>query len=293
MASYSFNSSRFFGEIEDICISDIRLSPYNLRIYNTEDIDNIAKSIRQHGLLQPIIIRPKEDLFEVVAGCRRYLACKSLHWKKIPCHVVHLNEMQTFEVSLIENIQRKSFTPLEEANAFKMYVDDYGWGSISQLASKMGKSSSYVTKRIALLNLPEDVLKSIKNSSLSPSLAEEILSVKDREKQSYLAELISRRHLTIKRVREMVKNDPFYCENSDILDVRSELQSFNKSIVALRIAMNKITNIMDHEEKKGNLLIYELLSYQKDTLHNQIDMIIKAKRKYAKQIFRYRKILNH
>ena len=96
--------------------------------------------------------------------------------------------------------------------------------------------------------------------------------------------------ITIKKVREIIKNDPYYCENSDI-EVRSELQPFNKSIVALRIAMNRITTIIE-EEKEGNPLIYEQLLYQKNVLHNQIDLLMKSKKKYAKQIFRYRKIMN-
>jgi len=285
------SSSRFFGEIEDLPISDIRLSSHNLRGLTNLNLDKMTNSIRQHGLLQPLVVRPKEDYFEVVIGCRRLLACKSLNWKKIPCHTVHLDEIQAYEVSLVENIRRKSLTPLEEANAFKIYISDNGWGSVSKLASKIGKYPSYIIRRITLLNLPDDVLESIKNSSLSHSSAEELFLVKDPEKQSNLARLIARRHLTIKKVREIIKNDPYYCENSDIMEVRSELQPFNKSIVALRIAMNRIATILE-EEQEGSPLIYEQLLHQKNVLHNQIDLLIKSKKKYAKQIFRYRKIMN-
>ncbi|PWU81072.1 MAG: hypothetical protein DLM72_08835 [Candidatus Nitrosopolaris wilkensis] len=284
------NSSRFFGVIEDLNLSEIKLSSYNFRVSDVVE-ESLADCIRQHGLLQPIVVRPKENHFEIIAGCRRYLACKSLGWKQITCHVVQLNDMQMFEVSLIENIQRKSLTPLEEANAFRTYVCDNGWGSIAELASKIGKSSSYITKRIALLNLPDDVLEAIKNSSLNPSSAEELLSVKDSMKQSDLGSLIVKKRLPITRVRDLVKNDPLYRENSDKTEVRSELQPFNKSIVALRIAMNRLGTIIEDEE--DNWLIYEFLMYQNKILHNQIDTIMKAKRKYARQIFRYRKILNH
>jgi ParB family transcriptional regulator, chromosome partitioning protein len=287
----SNNSSRFFGIIEDLNISDIILSPYNLRVSTIVEVKEMADSIKEHGLIQPIVVRPKENHFEIIAGCRRYLACKSLCWKKITCHVVLLNDVQMFEVSLIENIERKSLTPLEEANAFRTYVCDNGWGSIADLASKIGKSSSYITKRIGLLNLPDDVLEAIKNSSLNPSSAEELLSVKDNRKQSHLGGLIVKRRLSTKQVRDLVKNDPLYCENSDITEVRSELQSFSKSIVALRIAMNRLGTIIEDEE--DNWLIYEFLMYQKKILHNQIDIIMKAKRKYSRQIFRYRKILEH
>jgi ParB family chromosome partitioning protein len=318
-------SQHFFGQIDDVPLKDIRMPTHNLRNrWEDPQINQIANSIKQHGLLQPIIVRlitttPKENIndereqFEIVAGCRRFLACQSIHWKKIPCHIVHLNDMQMFEVSLIENIERKSLSPLEEGNAFKKYVCDKGWGSVAKLSSKIGKSSSYITKRIALLDLPEDVKKAIENSNLSPSTAEELIPVKDGNTQSYLASLISRRHLSTKKAREMIKtegnsgeteektDDPFYCENSEILDVRRQLQPFNKSIVALRIAMNRLATVMEdireEQEKAGNTmesneLIYELLRHHTKTLNDQIDSLMRAKKKYAKNIFKYQKMLD-
>ena len=90
--------------------------------------------------MHPLVVKPKSDHFEIVAGYRRFLACKSLHWKQIPCHIVNLDEMQTFEIAMVENIRRKSFTPLEEANAFKIYVSDKGWGGVTDLSNKIGKS---------------------------------------------------------------------------------------------------------------------------------------------------------
>ena len=134
----------------------------------------MTKSIRQHGLLQPLVVRPTEDYFEVVIGCRRFLACKSLNWKKNTLSYGNLDEIQAYEVSLVENIRRKSLTPLEEANAFKIYVSDHGWGSVSKLAYKIGKYPSYIIRRITLLILLVDVLESIKNSSLSHSSTKEL-----------------------------------------------------------------------------------------------------------------------
>ncbi|MGN6560620.1 MAG: ParB/RepB/Spo0J family partition protein, partial [Candidatus Nitrosocosmicus sp.] len=262
--------------------------------------------IKLHGLLQPVVVRPKDSYFETVAGCTRFLACKSLHWRKIPCHIIQLNEVQTFEVALIENIERKSITPLDEAKAFKRYCYDNGWGSVSELSAKIGKSPSYITKRMALLELPSDVQSHIKNSELKPSTAEEISTIKDPEKQSQLANLIVKRHLTTMKARQLVKEDqdPYYCENSEILEVRSELQPFNKAIVALRIAMSKIAAAIEEEEEEGdnnditnddhqnyNIFINELLMYHKRLLHDQIDNLMKAKKKYAKNIFRYRMML--
>jgi ParB family chromosome partitioning protein len=291
MLSMERKSDRYFGDIENLDIDEIRLPTFRFRVVNDIEIKKMADSIRQHGLLQPIVVRPKEEgFFEVVAGCTRFSACLSLHWRKIPCHIIHLNEMQTFEATLIENIHRKSISPLDEARAYKKYVLDNGWGSVSELASKIGKSSSYITKRMALLDLSSDVQECIKNSSLKPSTAEEISTIKDPDKQSKLAELIVKRHLTTMKARQLVKEeDPYYCENSELLEVRRDLQSFNKAIVALRVAMSKIAGAIEDEEE--NILVYELLMHHKRLLHDQIDNIMKAKRKYAKNIFRYRTML--
>src|SRR6185437_12931514 len=246
MQRCGFGSEHFFGQIEYLNISDIQLSPYSYRNSNDVSVKNLSYSIKQHGLLQPIVVRTKDNTyFEIVAGSTRHLACKSLNWKKIPCHIVHLNDIQTFEMSLVENIQRESLSPLEEAKSFKLFVIEKGWGSISNLSLKIGKSPSYITKRISLLDLPPDIQQSIESDDLKPSSAEELLSIKDPERQSQLGKLIIKRHLTTMNARKLVREDPYYCENSEIIEVRSELQAFNKSIVILKIAMNKIAQLLD------------------------------------------------
>lgn len=282
------NGSRLFGEIENIGVTAIHLPTTNLRISKILNIEILANSIRQHGLLHPIIVKPKLNYFEIVAGYRRYLACKSLHWKKIPCHVVNLDDIQTIEIAMVENIRRKSFTPLEEANAFKMYVSDHGWGSITELSKKIGKSPSSIVRRIALLNLPNDILEDIKSSELSPSTAEELLPVKDAKKQSHLAKLIARRHLTTKNVRNIVKDTIIDENKTDNAKLRNQLQPFDKSIVTLRIALNRIATIMEDDKEEKNVFIHELLLHQRNILNDQIDVLIKSKRKYKNKILRYR-----
>ncbi|MGD9671867.1 MAG: ParB/RepB/Spo0J family partition protein [Candidatus Nitrosocosmicus sp.] len=276
------NGSRLFGEIEDILITDIKMPSNNLRISNDLNIEKIANSIRQHGLLHPIVVKPNLEHFEIVAGVRRYLACKSLHWKKIPCHIVNLNEMQTFEIALVENIRRKSFTPLEEANAFKIYVADHGWGSIAELSRKIGKSPSAINRRIGLLDLSPDVLENIRKEKMHPSTAEELIPIRNLEKQSLLAEMISRRRLTTKHVRRLVRQE-ISSNKQEENNIRNQLIAFDKSIVALRIASNRIVSIMN-EENENNFLTRELLLHQRNVLHNQIDILIKTKRKYRKKI---------
>lgn len=149
---------------------------------------------------QPILVRTIDGYFEVVAGNRRYCACKALGWKKIACQIIELDDKEAFEVSLIENTQRKTISPLDEATAFRAYVSDFGWWEVSDLASRIGKSLSHMTKRIKLLNLPSDVLESIMNRRIDTSIAEELFSIKDGNKQSVLANLIADRRLSLRTV---------------------------------------------------------------------------------------------
>ena len=122
-------------------------------------IRELAASIHQNGLLNPIIVRPVEDGFEIVAGNRRFEACKLLHWKHISAKVKDLSEKNAFEIQLIENIQRQTMNPIEEARAFKKYTADFGWGGESELARKISKSEQYVSNRIQLLRLPKNIIE--------------------------------------------------------------------------------------------------------------------------------------
>ena len=99
-------------------------------------------------------MRLSDIKFEVVAGNRRLEACKRLHWLKVPCLVRELSDKEAYEIGLIENIERETLTPIEEAKAFQMYVKEKGWGGVKALAEKIGRSEEYVSHKIALLSLP-------------------------------------------------------------------------------------------------------------------------------------------
>ena len=250
-------------------------------------MDELICSIKEKGLLQPIVVRSKGKYYEIVAGNRRYKACTTLGWRKIVCHVAELNDKEAFEVSLIENVQRRNLDPIEEARAFKNYVLTFGWGGISELAAKIGKSVSYVDKRIRLLDLPADILDSIFKFEINRSAAEELLSIRDSHVQSKLAQIIRKRRLSSRQARELVKDhedDSVYgfdekrTFQKKFTDVdRITQKSFDKSIVAIRFAMNTLSTIMEHIE--DNWIIYEILMQHKNMLHAQIDLLIKEKRK--------------
>ena len=115
---------------------------------------------------------------------------------------MELDDKAAFEVSLIENIQRQTLNPLDEATAFKTYVEDFGWGGITQLAEKLGKNPSFITRRMKLLDLPSDVRDSIRKSVISASTAEELFNL-GKIQQSEIAKLIGDKHLSIAKTRSL------------------------------------------------------------------------------------------
>jgi ParB family transcriptional regulator, chromosome partitioning protein len=271
------------GFIEDINISQIKESQ-NIFRRNEANLGELCSSIQQKGLLQPIIVRTVENYYEIVAGSRRFRACKALGWKKIAGHVVELDNKNAFEISLVENVHRQTLSPIDEANAFKAYISDLGWGGISDLAAKIGKSKSYVTKRIKLLKLPSDILHSIITRKIAVSIAEELFQVKDQNKQSLLANLISSRRLSMRMTRKLIKehdeNDITFRSNykNEYIDhIRLAERSFDKSVAAIRIAMNSVAEVISSVEH--DWIIYEVLMHHKNMLHTQIDILLREKAK--------------
>ena len=279
-------SNSVIGVLENVDISKIKPFKYYYRNNLHEDMHELCYSIKEKGLLQPIIVRMTDDSkYEIVAGTRRYNACKMLGWRKILCHVVELDDKDAFEVSLMENIHSKNLNPIDEARAFKDYVSTYGWGGISELATKLGKSASYIDKRIRMLTFPETIIESISNNEIKPSLAEELLPIKEKEHQSKLAELIKKRKLSSRQVR-MIKDEMKNSEHPEeifdfqtkIVDIDARTQkSFDKAIIAVRVAMNKLASII--EDVEDNWAVYEILMQHKNMLHSQIDILLKEKKK--------------
>jgi ParB family chromosome partitioning protein len=280
-------SNELCGSVEDINISDI-VSPINPLRSNMNGINELAESIKKIGLLQPIVIRTNSsDNFEIVAGNRRFNACKKLGRRKITCHVVELDDKTAFEVSIVENIQSCTLNPVEEGLAFRKYVNGFGWGGISELAQKLSKSTSYICKRMKLLDLPKDILDLVSNSEINVSTAEELLPIGDKYTQSKLTELIKDRQLSSRMIRGIVKGGTKKIDKGSFNNFpsRSDYErihsSFDKAIIALRILIKKLVTIIQNVEDKW--IFYDILMQHKLMLHQQIDLLIREKRKYKKR----------
>ncbi len=282
MNSYS---NELVGSVEDINISDIA-PPSNLLRSNMNGVDELAESIKKIGLIQPIVVRPNSsEFFEIVAGYRRFSACKKLRCRKITCHVVELDDKTAFQVSIIENVQRRTLDPIDEGLAFRKYVNEYGWGGVSELAQKLSKSPGYVCRRMKLVELPKDIIDLISKSEINVSTAEELLSVRDKHNQSKIAVLIRDKKLSSRNTRKLLKADLDYTniDYNDQYDYDKERISkcFDKSIIALRIATKKLASIVECVE--DNWIFYDILLHHRNMLNSQIDLLIKEKRKYKKE----------
>jgi len=280
-------SNELNGSIEDVNILDIT-SPKNQLRSTMNDLEELAESIKKIGLLQPIIVRTNSsNNFEIVAGNRRFSACKKLGRRKIACHLVELDDKSAFEVSIIENVQRNTLNPIEESLAFRKYVNEFGWGGVSELAQKLSKSTSYVCKRIKLLELPKDVRELISKSEINVSIGEELIPIADKHTQSKLTELIQEKNLSSRTVRKIVKRignkkidkDAFY-QVASRSDNEIIHRSFDKAIITLRISIKKLATIIENVDDKW--MFYDILMQHKHMLHQQIDLLIREKRKYKK-----------
>lgn len=288
--------------IEQIEMKMIRPSSFAVRDKfqkYCEDDESLIISIREHGLIQPILIRPLSHGFEIVAGHRRYQACKSLRWRFIPCKIREMTNKQAFEIQLSENIQRKSMDPIEEAEAFRRYVIDFGWGGVSDLAKKIGKSEEYVSHRIQLLKLSDEIKKKIASNRLNVSKAIEISTI-PIEKQSQIVGEIIENNLSVKRIRElkMILRDNINEDYNNIgiangnNYISKSLKITKKASLSLKVTLARIDNLIEESqisiEPEQRTEIINFLMQIRIRIHELIDDTIKFKNN-NKKIFRSKK----
>jgi ParB family transcriptional regulator, chromosome partitioning protein len=275
--------------VEQIEMKMIRPSQFPIRDKfqrSDPDCETLINSIREHGLLQPILIRPLEHAFEIVAGHRRFQACRSLRWRFIPSKVRELSDKQAYEIQLTENIQRKSMDPIEEAEAFRRYVIDFGWGGVSELARKIGKSEEYVSHHMQLLKLPEEIKHRIMNNSLKVSQAIEIVQI-PHDKQQRIASEVINNNLTVRQIRELkitLKEEETF--NKVIATAKDESRSAavaKKASLTLKITLARVDNLINEVhttiEPDQRAEIINFLMGIRLSIHSLIDESIRFKNK--------------
>ncbi len=177
------------------------------KMFDEDLLNELACSIKEHGVLQPILVKEIQDnQYQIIAGERRWRAAKIAGLKEIPAIIKNLQDVEIMEVALIENLQRADLNVIEEAICFKFLIDEYNM-SQDALAFRIGKSRSSITNTLRLLNLPEPVIKLVKENKISASHARALLSLEDPEKIQNKADEIIAQSLSVRDVENWVKKE--------------------------------------------------------------------------------------
>ena len=191
--------------IREIPVEKVQPNPGQPRMtFNQETIQELAASIKEHGVLQPILVRPSGDLFEIIAGERRWRASKIAGKETIPAIVERFDDATALEIGLIENLQREDLSPLDESVIYKKMTGELGY-SIRQLASKLGKDKGYVENRLRLASAPDDVREMVAQRYDSLSAAYELMKIDNVRRRKSLAKQMLAGQLTLLRLHDRVE----------------------------------------------------------------------------------------
>ena len=234
-------------ELNKVSISDLSRNPYQPReIFNETKLEELTKSIKKNGVIQPIAVRPKKNelgKYEIVAGERRWLAAQKAGLHEIPVNVLDLTDVETLEVAIVENIQRDDLNPIEEARGYKRLFEEFKYDheSISKL---MSKSRSHVSNTLRLLTLPTDVICMVEEGSLTSGQARPLIGLGNA---SAIAEEIVAKNYSARKVEYLVKTKKSTKSKSKVVDTNIlKLQEKLEETLGLRVY---ISNKKDNSGK--------------------------------------------
>ncbi|AIY06978.1 chromosome partitioning protein [Planococcus sp. PAMC 21323] len=227
-------------------LDKIHANKYQPRtIFDEEKIEELARTIHVHGVIQPIVVRNSgnEGEYEIIAGERRFRAMKSLEWTEVPAIIRNLSDKETASIALIENLQREELTSIEEAHAYRNLLDIQ---EITQeaLAQRLGKGQSTVANKLRLLKLPEEIQTALLNRLLTERHARALLQVKDAEQQKKLFDETIEESLNVKQLEAKV----IKLLSTEPKKPKARKKAFSRD---MRIAMNTIKESLSMVSKSG------------------------------------------
>ena len=253
-------------EIIEVNISDLRVNPYQPRkVFNKEALEELASSIKAHGVFQPIIVKKSIKGYEIIAGERRVRASKLAGLEKVPAIIRDLNDEQMMEIALLENLQRENLSAIEEANAYKQILEK---ANITQdeLSKKVGKSRSHITNILGLLRLPKEVQEMVALNKISMGHARVLSKIQDDEKIIKMAHDIVEKKLPVREIENVsveepkknkiarrVPNNNEYKYAEDILrekfDTKVKIKDNKIELYFTNVAdLNRILDVVGHNE---------------------------------------------
>lgn len=237
-------------EIKYIQLDKIRPNPYQpRRSFDSVALEELASSIKEHGLMQPITVRIIGDTYELIAGERRLKASKLIGMEEIPAVIATASNQDSAILALIENLQRENLNFLEESQAYYDIMTDHGYTQ-QQLAKSLGKNQSTVANKLRLLKLPEDVMKKILEHKLSERHARALLKLQDKDLQLQAIDYIVERELNVKRTEELIEK--MLMELSQEKKIKKEKNKKIKMFLKdIRLFTNTITQAVDIMQQSG------------------------------------------
>lgn len=241
------------------------------KFFNEDALQELAESIKQYGVFQPLLVQKEKDYYKIIAGERRWRAAKIAGLKEIPVIVKELSDQEIAEIQLIENIQREDLNPIEIAEGYRQLIDKYGFTQ-DELAEKISKSRTAITNTLRLLKLDERVRQMIIDELISTGHARAILSIEDSDKQYEFAQKIFDEKMSVRDVEKAIKNmqkDPKVKKDNQKIDKKTEaiyhsLEENMKQIMGTKVTI---------QAKNGNQGKVEIEYYSQDELDRIVNMI--------------------
>ncbi|CAI8710181.1 chromosome partitioning protein ParB [Bacillus pseudomycoides] len=257
-------------KIQEIALTELRPNPYQPRKnFQKEAIQELAASIKEHGILQPLIVRKSIKGYEIVAGERRYRAAKEACLEKVPAVVRELNEQQMMEFALLENLQREDLNPMEEALAYQMLMDELNVTQ-EQLAKRLGKSRPYIANYVRLLTLPLFVQEMIANGSLSMAHGRTLLTIKDEEQLKSLLKRIEKEGLNVRQLEQIVQQIHQRVSRETKTVKRERNIFFEERETLLREKFGTGVKIKETKKEKGKI---EIEFFDKEDLNRILELL--------------------
>lgn len=249
------------SDILEISVDDIRSNPHQPREYfDEESLRELSESIKEHGLIEPIIVKKSIKGYDLVAGERRTKAARIAGLTKIPAIVRDFTDQQMMEIALIENIQREDLSPIEEATAYKNYIDATGLTQ-DEVAKKFGKSRSYITNLLGLLSLPKYVQKEVMNGTISMSHARVLSKIDDLDMILNLAQKVIDDGISVRELETLSKEENVIKKNKIVrvsnLNPRIKIyESVLRDVIGtkVQISKNKISIPFDTDKDLERIL---------------------------------------
>ena len=259
------------GGIAYININDIKPNSNQPRkTFDEEKLEDLAASIEEHGLIQPIVLRKSGKGYEIVAGERRWRAARKIGIKEVPCIVKELTDEENMLLAIIENMQREDLNPIEEAEGLRQMIDTYGLTQ-EQVSKSVGKSRPYIANCLRLLKLPATIVDYVANGELSAGHAKVIAGVEDEAKQISLAEDTIKHAWSVRQLEKITREEKpaarpakkATVKNANVKRVEEDL----KEALGTKVTLNQ----------KGNKGKIEIEFYSKEELERLIEMLKSVK----------------